>query len=312
MMTTFGHDPATARFVAIVGAAGDAAVGDAAVAVALLDGLIGAAVPLDAAALARALDDVPAAAVVALDARDRDLSGEEGGAAALAGIAGLAEARALPLIVGLDEGQIDAVFAALGGVEAQLLVDPGPADWLAALAVVTATRGGGRVREGGEEAERQARLNAEIARIAGRLAELGQADDRGPSGAADVHTGFAAASAAPAIDARGVRDVIRARRMRDRFFGAGLFEDPAWDMLLDLFAARLEGRQVSVSSLCIAAAVAPTTALRWINKLLAGGLFERAPDPVDRRRAFVALSPSAAEGIERYFGALADAGLRGA
>jgi hypothetical protein len=40
-----------------------------------------------------------------------------------------------------------------------------------------------------------------------------------------------------------------------------LFADPGWDILLDLYAARQEGKQVSVSSLCIAAAVPPTTAL---------------------------------------------------
>jgi len=35
--------------------------------------------------------------------------------------------------------------------------------------------------------------------------------------------------------------------------------DPAWDMLLDLTAARAESRAVSVSSLCIAAGVPTTT-----------------------------------------------------
>ena len=59
-------------------------------------------------------------------------------------------------------------------------------------------------------------------------------------------------------------------------------------MLLDLYAAELEGAQVSVSSLCIAAAVAPTTALRWIGRMTEAGLFVRQPDPFDRRRAFLA------------------------
>jgi DNA-binding MarR family transcriptional regulator len=100
-----------------------------------------------------------------------------------------------------------------------------------------------------------------------------------------------------------VRDVIRARRLRDRFFGGGLFEDPAWDMLLDLFAAGLERSQVSVSSLCIAAAVAPTTALRWIGRLTAAGLLDRAADPADRRRAFVTLSPRADVAMRSYVAA---------
>ena len=103
-----------------------------------------------------------------------------------------------------------------------------------------------------------------------------------------------------AIAPTEIRRAIRARRLRDQFFGGGLFEDPAWDMLLDLFAAELEGNRVSVSSLCIAAGVAPTTALRWIARMTDMGLFVRHPDPVDRRRAFMTLSPRASEAMRAY------------
>ncbi|HEX8482856.1 MAG TPA: winged helix DNA-binding protein, partial [Allosphingosinicella sp.] len=105
--------------------------------------------------------------------------------------------------------------------------------------------------------------------------------------------------AAP-LDAATIRAMIRARRMRERFFLQGLFADPAWDMLLDLMAARLEGQQVAVSSLCIAAAVPPTTALRWIKALTEGGLFVRKADPEDRRRVYIELSDDAAMRFEAY------------
>jgi hypothetical protein len=59
------------------------------------------------------------------------------------------------------------------------------------------------------------------------------------------------------IDAAYVRSIIRTRRLRDRFFPSGLFADPAWDMLPELYAARLERHAVAVSSLCIPA-VPPT------------------------------------------------------
>ena len=65
----------------------------------------------------------------------------------------------------------------------------------------------------------------------------------------------------------------------------------------------------TMNSLCIAAAVAPTTALRWINKLIAVGLFERRPDSLDRRRAFVALTARASAGLGDYLAALRRAGL---
>ena len=100
------------------------------------------------------------------------------------------------------------------------------------------------------------------------------------------------------VDAARIRAHIKARRTRDRFFPAELFADPAWDMLLDLAAARLERRPVSVSSLCIAAAVPTTTALRWIKQMADRGLFERSSDPADARRAFIGLAPSAATAME--------------
>ena len=75
---------------------------------------------------------------------------------------------------------------------------------------------------------------------------------------------------------------------------------PAWDMLLDLMAARLEERVVSVSSLCIAAAVPPTTALRWIKTMTDTGLMERKPDRSDGRRIFIDLTERAASAMDAY------------
>ncbi|MGV1681825.1 MarR family transcriptional regulator [Sphingopyxis sp. NJF-3] len=104
--------------------------------------------------------------------------------------------------------------------------------------------------------------------------------------------------------AKGVRRMLRQRRMREQYFPADLFADPAWDMLLDLYAARLERQPVSVSSLCIAAAVPATTALRWIKTMTDAGLFLREADPDDGRRIFIALAEGAFDAMARYFEAL--------
>jgi hypothetical protein len=117
---------------------------------------------------------------------------------------------------------------------------------------------------------------------------------------ADALAGLAAAAEAkePApISAAMVRRLIRLRRDRDRHFPGELFADPAWDMLLDLAAARMERIDVPVSSLCLAAAVPTTTALRWIRSLSEAGLFVRRTDGADARRAFVALSDQAFDGV---------------
>jgi DNA-binding MarR family transcriptional regulator len=80
-----------------------------------------------------------------------------------------------------------------------------------------------------------------------------------------------------------------------------MFADPAWDMLLDLTAARAEHKRVSVTSLCIASGVPSTTALRWIALLTQAGLLERVEDDTDRRRAFVQLTDRASDAMARYF-----------
>lgn len=106
------------------------------------------------------------------------------------------------------------------------------------------------------------------------------------------------------VTAARIRAHIKARRLRERFFGPDLFADPAWDMLLDLAAARMEGRPVSVSSLCIAAAVPTTTALRWIKTMIDRGLFVRAADPEDARRAFIGLEAGAAVALDNCLDAM--------
>ena len=75
-------------------------------------------------------------------------------------------------------------------------------------------------------------------------------------------------------------------------------------MLLDLTAARAEHTRVSVTSLCIASGVPPTTALRWIGQMIEAGLLERVEDETDRRRAFIALTDKAADAMARYFAEL--------
>ena len=242
-----------------------------------------------------------------------------------AGVADEVVARVLPTlsdmvgaartVVSFSAGLLDAVSALLIGGDATLLCDATVADRVAALILARHTDTLD-VRDSSEEAARLARINAEVARFTETLNQLAGAaqgadatHDRPPI-VGDRRFDFALPSSEPAVTAVELRQAIRARRLRDEVFGVpGLFEDPAWDMLLDLFAADLERRQVSVSSLCIAAAVAPTTALRWINKLIAVGLLERRPDAFDRRRAYIALTARAVAALKDYVAALRRSGL---
>ena len=94
------------------------------------------------------------------------------------------------------------------------------------------------------------------------------------------------------------------RRLRDGLFPDGLFGEPAWDILLDLYAAEAEGKPVDVSSACVAAAVPQTTALRYIGRLEAAGLVRRAPVASDRRRSMLHLTEAGQATVESVLVAL--------
>ena len=97
-----------------------------------------------------------------------------------------------------------------------------------------------------------------------------------------------------------LRLIIGSRGQRARFFPSQFFADPAWDILLDLTRARLDGQQVSVSSVCIAASVPMSTALRWVRQMTEAGLLRRWTDPKDRRRDLIALTDQTAQRMWEY------------
>lgn len=104
---------------------------------------------------------------------------------------------------------------------------------------------------------------------------------------------------------RIARKIYALRRKRTSIFGnADLFSEPAWDILLDLFIANAEDKDVSVSSACIGSAAPPTTGLRWLGVLTEEGLVKRENDPEDNRRVLVKLTPAGQLAMERFFEAV--------
>lgn len=95
-------------------------------------------------------------------------------------------------------------------------------------------------------------------------------------------------------------DLYGNRRRRVKLFGPDLFGEPAWDILLDLFIATETGKQISVTSACIGAAVPLTTALRWLSMLEARRLIVRENDNKDARRSYVRLSELGRELMDQY------------
>lgn len=247
------------------------------------------------------------------------------GGAALAALARLdlrAAHSGAQLVVSTSLAALDDVFGCLDQSNPQILVEPSRAERVLALGRVLGRISGARVRELGEEDRLMLlRLTEQVSQIAQKLDSLGQparpADGairfESPrpqfAGAADGAERLRAASPPPP-DPRLVRQIIRQRQLRARFFDGELFADPAWDILLDLTAARAEQARVSVTSLCIASGVPPTTALRWIAQMVEAGLLERIEDEADRRRSFIALTGKAADAMARYFAELGSAAAR--
>lgn len=100
--------------------------------------------------------------------------------------------------------------------------------------------------------------------------------------------------------------LVRARRQREHFFDPVLFADPAWDLLLDLYAAHLEQRPTTVSGLCAAAGAPTTTGLRYVNLLVDRGLVARTPSETDQRVTYVELTAPALAQMKSYFGRFAE------
>ena len=217
-------------------------------------------------------------------------------------------------LVWTDMGGLEAAYAALPPGQCHFLVDADDVEAMPILAGAFVRGGMNRLHDRDREVEFGSlhRISDELAEFARALARM--ADTDRTAGVSDKPISFRPApmgtfhsfpTEAPtkrdAIDAKALRDIIKLRRLRDKFFAADLFADPAWDIMLDLKAAAQEGQNVSVSSLCIAAAVPPTTALRWITAMTESGMLVRRQDPDDARRVFIGLSDETSAKLDDYF-----------
>jgi DNA-binding MarR family transcriptional regulator len=201
---------------------------------------------------------------------------------------------------------IDPVSANVASPDVEVIINAGEAERAAALAMLARPAAAG-VRDSASDLSgpRLRQLSDEVTRIAATLAKLSAGTQPPAIAEAAIH---ASPADAPAVSAEAVRGVIRARRLRADHLPADLFADPAWDMLLDLLQAEIVQHRVPVSSLCNAAAVPATTALRWLKTMTERGVVQRRNDPHDGRRVFIELAKSTSTALRNYF---AEAGRLG-
>lgn len=107
-------------------------------------------------------------------------------------------------------------------------------------------------------------------------------------------------SVPPVMARLTARTEIRRVAVRHAIFGPSI-DEASWMMLLDLYLAIAADRRVSISSLCLASRVPPTTALVRVRTMAHSGLIRRERDRRDARRHWASLTPTSIEMLGRYF-----------
>jgi len=129
--------------------------------------------------------------------------------------------------------------------------------------------------------------------IARRLDQLVQAVSTEPG-----------ASLLPAINdgiLNAARRAWKARRERQRIFGHAIIADPGWDILLALFIARIERREVTVSGASSAIGVSAPTLLRWVAQLIEAKLVSSAANGSNPGDRFLTLTDEGVKLMCDYF-----------
>ena len=85
--------------------------------------------------------------------------------------------------------------------------------------------------------------------------------------------------------------IIKIRDARRKYLPESYFEEPAYNILLDLYVANAEKRIVYVNDACIASNTPTSTALRWISILVRDGFAIRYRDDKDARRTILEITP---------------------
>ncbi len=95
------------------------------------------------------------------------------------------------------------------------------------------------------------------------------------------------------------RLILESRKRRFDHFGRGVFGEPAWEMLLVLYATSAGERQ-TIARLSELSGASRTTSVRWFEYLEREGLVSRQPHPTDKRTDFVQLTEKGTRKLEAY------------
>lgn len=89
------------------------------------------------------------------------------------------------------------------------------------------------------------------------------------------------------------RRILEISRQADTMFDGPLLSNPGWEILLDLFIQRSEGKRISIISVCVAANAPTSTVLRYIQAMMDSGTIIKKPSPDDVEGLLIDLSDAA-------------------
>ena len=95
------------------------------------------------------------------------------------------------------------------------------------------------------------------------------------------------------------RELLRIRHRRIDVFGKAMFREPAWEILLNLYAEQ-DGVRFTIGKLAQKSGTPLTTALRWIDYLEKRRFVRRELNPTDARAFFVELTDAALSALDVF------------
>lgn len=99
------------------------------------------------------------------------------------------------------------------------------------------------------------------------------------------------------------RQILELRGRRARIFGNAMFGEPAWDILLVLYAT---GGGITMNRLAQLSGQSQATGLRWMNYLADQKLVDRVAHPTDARSLNVVLTERGRTSLEAFLSDMDD------
>ena len=97
-----------------------------------------------------------------------------------------------------------------------------------------------------------------------------------------------------------MRALREEKAKRERYFGCNLFASSAFDLLLTLYAADIEGEDILISHVGEESGISQTTSLRMVIELEQEGLVARLADPTRGKHFFIVLTDKARSAMIAY------------